>query len=106
MIQVLLIVIAILAAACTVLFIVVRHQGSRAKRAEAEAAALHEAFWDMARKAERLQAALGKQHEAEVKANEERQDLAGTANADLVHRANGLFGMPDKSGSDNAGHKT
>jgi type II secretory pathway pseudopilin PulG len=103
MIQLLLIVIAVLAAACTILFIVARYQGRRADWAQAEAAALHEAFWDAARKAERLQAALEKQGEAEVKANEERKELAGTANADLVHRANSLFGMPDKSGSGRAG---
>jgi predicted Holliday junction resolvase-like endonuclease len=73
------------------------------KKIKQEAAALHEAFWETARKAERLQAALGKQTEAEVKADEERQDLAGTANSDLVRRANGLFGVPDKSGPGNAG---
>jgi type II secretory pathway pseudopilin PulG len=104
MIPFLLIVIAILAAACTVLFIVARHQVKRADQARAEAGALHEAFWDAARKAERLQTALGEQAEAEVRANEERKDLAGTTNADLVHRANGLFGMPDNTGSGNAGH--
>jgi hypothetical protein len=95
MIQLLLILIAVLAAACTILVIVARYQAARADRAQAEAAALHEAFWDAARKAERLQAALGKQTEAEEKAHEERKDLAGTANADLVNRANGLFGVPE-----------
>jgi type II secretory pathway pseudopilin PulG len=99
MIQLLLIAIAVLAVVCTILFIVAKYQASRADRAQAEAGALHEAFWDAARKAERLQAALGKQTEAEVKANEERKSLAGTANGDLVHRANSLFGVPDKSGN-------
>jgi hypothetical protein len=73
-------------------------QGKRAKRAETDRKALHEAFWDATRKAERLQRALGKQTEAEGKANAERKELAGAADADLVCRANGLFGMPDKSG--------
>jgi hypothetical protein len=77
-------------------------QGKRVKRAEAESKALHEAFWDAARKAERLQQALGKQTEAEGKANAERKELAGAADADLVYRANTLFGMPDQSGSGGA----
>jgi septal ring factor EnvC (AmiA/AmiB activator) len=99
MIQFFLIVIAILTAACTILLFVARHQADRADKAQSEAASLHEAFWDAARKAERLQAALGKQREAEETANEELQDLAGTADADLVHRATSLFGgVPDKSG--------
>jgi hypothetical protein len=79
-------------------------QGKRAKRAETESKALHEAFGEAARKAERLQQALGKQTEAEGKANAERKELAGAADADLARRANALFngGMPDQSGSGGA----
>jgi predicted Holliday junction resolvase-like endonuclease len=105
MIQFLLIVIAILVAACAVLIITVKYQRNRADLAQAEAASLHEAFWDAARKAERLQAALGKQAEAEVQADEERKELAGTADGDLVRRANNLFGggVPVKPGTGSAG---
>jgi alpha-D-ribose 1-methylphosphonate 5-triphosphate synthase subunit PhnG len=91
---------------CAALGLIIYAQAKGNKKTKQEAAALHEAFWDAARKAERLQAALGKQTEAEVKAHEERQDLAGTANGDLVHRANGLFGVPDKPGPSSAGNKS
>jgi cbb3-type cytochrome oxidase subunit 3 len=98
--------ILFLFALCLILAVIIYIQAKGNKKTKQEAAALHEAFWDAARKAERLQAALGKQTEAEVKAHEERQDLAGTANGDLVHRANGLFGVPDKPGPGSAGNKS
>jgi predicted Holliday junction resolvase-like endonuclease len=100
-------IILFLFALCAVLAVIVYLQGKKYKKDKTfltrENAALHEAFWDTERKAERLQAALGKQKEAEEKAHEERKDLAGTADADLVHRANSLFGMPDKPGSGKTG---
>jgi hypothetical protein len=88
---------------CGILVLVCVIQGRRAAKAEKEAASLHGAFWEVQRKAEALQKTLGKQREAEVKADEERQGLAGTANSDLVHRANGLFGVPDKPGTGASG---
>jgi hypothetical protein len=105
MIQAFLIMALIFVAAIAVLLIILRRQMNRADRAQAEAASLHGAFWDAARKAERLQAALGKQAKTEAKANEERQDLAGTADGDLVRRANNLFGggVPDKPGPGSTG---
>jgi hypothetical protein len=77
----------------------------RARKAEAESKTLHEAFRDAARKTERLRQTLGEQTEAEEKANAERKELAGAADADLVGRANSLFGggMPDKPASSKAG---
>jgi hypothetical protein len=88
--------ILFLAALCGILGIIMYFQATGNKKTKQENTALHEAFWDVMRKAERLQAALGKEAEAEVKANEERKDLAGTGDADLVHRANHLFsGVPE-----------
>jgi hypothetical protein len=89
--QFLLTVTAILTAGCIVLFIIARVQAERARRAEREAASLHEAVRQVKEKAGRLQKALGKQTQAEVKANEERKGLAGTPDTDLADRANGLF---------------
>jgi predicted Holliday junction resolvase-like endonuclease len=97
-------IILILFALCAILAAVIYVLAKINIKAKKENAALHEAFWDAERKAERLQAALGKQKEAEVKAHEERKDLAGTADADLVHRANSLFGVPERSGSGKAGN--
>jgi predicted Holliday junction resolvase-like endonuclease len=97
-------IILFLLVLCVILMVVVYIQAKVNKKAKKENAALHEAFWDAARKAERLQAALGKQKEAEGKAREERKDLAGTADSDLVHRANNLFGVPDQSGPGKAGN--
>jgi hypothetical protein len=102
MIQFLIVAFLIMALVAGAAILIAVLQGRRAKRAEAESKALHEAFWDVARKAERLQQALGKQTEAEGKAYAERKELAGAADADLVCRANGLFGMPDQSGSGGA----
>ncbi|MDR0710349.1 MAG: hypothetical protein LBF77_09815 [Spirochaetaceae bacterium] len=97
-------IILILFALCAILAVIVYIQAKANKKAKKENTALHEAFWDAARKAERLQEALGKQKEAEGKADEERKDLAGTADRDLVHRANNLFGVPDKFRSAKAGN--
>jgi hypothetical protein len=66
-------------------------QGKRAGKAEREAKALHEAFWQVKEKAERLQKALGANVKVMEEANEERTELARTADADLAGRANSLF---------------
>ena len=63
----------------------------RAKKAEAENKALHEAFWQIEKKAERLQKALGETAKIEEEANAERTELARTPDSDLVGRANNLF---------------
>ena len=63
----------------------------RARKAEAESKALHEAFRQVKEKAGRLQKALGEQTETEAKANAERNELAQTPDHGLVGRANSLF---------------
>lgn len=93
MIQFLLGWIAFLIAACLVLFLVVKAQAKRADKARAEAQTLHKALGNAEWKAERLQKSLNKQNRVEVKAHEQKQELSSTADADLVHRANNLFGM-------------
>jgi Na+-translocating ferredoxin:NAD+ oxidoreductase RnfG subunit len=97
-------IILILFALCAILAAAIYILAKANKKAKKENAALHESVLDAVRKAERLQAALGKQKEAEGKAHEERKGLAGTADSDLVHRANSLFGMPDKPGSGRTGN--
>ena len=93
MIQLLLGGITLLTAACVVLFLVIKAQVKRADKARAEAQTLHKAFWETKQKGDRLQQANKKQAETEVRANEERKELSSTADADLVHRANQLFGV-------------
>jgi hypothetical protein len=66
-------------------------QSKRDKKAEAENKALHEAFWQVKEKNERLQKALGETSKVEEAANAERKELAQTADSDLVNRANSLF---------------
>jgi type II secretory pathway pseudopilin PulG len=98
MIRFLLIVIAVLTAGTGIFFLIAKHQKKRADKAEAEVKALHEAFWQVKEKAERLQQALRKQTEAEAKANEERTELARTPDADLAGRANSLFMQDNRNG--------
>lgn len=95
MTQALLVLIMALAAACAVLVLVTKSQAKRAAKAEKEAARLHSAFWEVEQRAERLQKALDGNLRAEEKADEERKDLAATADSDLARRANGLFGVRD-----------
>jgi uncharacterized membrane protein len=90
-----------LIAVCGVLFFIARAQSKRAKKAEAEAARLHDAFWEMTRKAQALQAAQQQNIQVMEAANAERQELTATADSALVNRANSLFGMRDKQGSNN-----
>ncbi len=81
--------------ACAILAFLVRAQAKRAAKAEADAERLHDAFWQLEQRAEYLQKALDGIIEAEEEADEKRNDLAETPDANLVHRANRLFGVPD-----------
>lgn len=87
----LLVLLIILTLACVVLFAIVKAQVKRADKAQEKAETLHTALGKVAWKAERLQKALEQKTNVEVKANEERKALSGTADGDLVHRANTLF---------------
>ena len=91
MIQFLLIALLVMALVCAAAIFAASMQGKRAKKAEAESKALHEAFWQAKEKADRLQKALGETAKAEEAANAERKELAQTADSVLVNRANGLF---------------
>jgi hypothetical protein len=86
---------------CGILVWVCRAQSERAAEAERETASLRDTLMEAQHTAFRLQKALEKQTEAEVTAHAERQELAGTADSDLVHRANNLFGggVQDKPGN-------
>jgi hypothetical protein len=44
-----------------------------------------------------LERIIQKYKRVEVQSNEERQELAKTSDADLVHRVNGLFGVQNDS---------
>jgi predicted Holliday junction resolvase-like endonuclease len=82
---------------CLILAVVIFIQAGVYKKMKRENDALHESFRDAGRKTERLRTALGRQADAEVEAHEEKKSLAGTADLDLVHRANDLFGgVPDE----------
>jgi len=89
--QFLAIALLVMALVCAVAVFAASMQGKRAKKAEAETKALHEAFWQVKEKNERLQKALGETSKVEEAANAERKELAQTADSDLVNRANGLF---------------
>jgi predicted Holliday junction resolvase-like endonuclease len=91
MIQYFLIALLVMAVITAVAILVAVLQGKRAKKAKQESAALHEAFWQVKEKAERLEKALGDSAKVEEKANEERQELAQTPDAGLAERANSLF---------------
>jgi flagellar biosynthesis/type III secretory pathway M-ring protein FliF/YscJ len=95
MIQALLVLVLVLVAACAVSVLVAKAQAKRAAKAEAEAKRLHDAFWEVEQRAERLQKALNGNLKAEEEADEKRKDLAATADSDLAGRANGLFGVRD-----------
>jgi predicted Holliday junction resolvase-like endonuclease len=83
--------VLILIAICAILVVIIYAQAKQVKKAKQEVANLHEAFWQVKEKAERLQKALGESVKVEEKANEDRKDLARTSDAALVDRANGLF---------------
>jgi septal ring factor EnvC (AmiA/AmiB activator) len=66
-------------------------QGKRAKKAETEIKALHDAFRQVQEKAERLRKALGGNAKVMEEANAERTELARTPDTDLAGRAGSLF---------------
>jgi hypothetical protein len=83
-----LLVLAVIAAGAILIAVL---QGKRAKKAEKQNAALHDAFWEVTKKAERLQKALGETAKVEEEADAERKELDRTPDAGLVDRANSLF---------------
>jgi len=91
MIQFLLIVLLILALVSAIAIFIAVLQSKKAKKIKAEMQILHDAFWQVKEKAERLQKALEKTTEIGEEANAERKDLAQTLDSDLVNRANSLF---------------
>jgi Tfp pilus assembly protein PilO len=93
-----------LVAVCAVMGFILSLQIKRAKKAEAEAARLHDAFWQVAGKAEALQGAQKQTTQIMEEANAERQNLNATADGDLVSRANALFGMRDRQGNNHGGN--
>jgi hypothetical protein len=103
MIRFLLIALSILVLVAAAAILAAILQGKRAKKAEKEAKALHEAFWQVKEKAERLQKALGETAKIEEEADAERTELARTPDVDLVDRANSLF-MQDNRNSKPAGN--
>jgi Tfp pilus assembly protein PilO len=97
-------IILALAAICVILGFIVSLQIKRARKAEAEAARLHDAFWRVARKAEALQTAQKQTTQITEEANAERRELNAAADSDLVSRANALFGMRDRRGGNGGGN--
>jgi uncharacterized protein (DUF3084 family) len=73
-------------------------QGKRAKKAETEIRALHEAFWQVEKKAERLQKALGENAKVMEEADAKRTELSRTPDGDLAGRANNLFLQNGRNG--------
>jgi hypothetical protein len=98
MIQFFLIALLILTLVAAAAVLIAVMQGKRAKKAETEAKALHEAFWQVKEKAERLQKALGETAKVEEKADAERTELARAPDTDLAGRANSLFMQDDRNG--------
>jgi Tfp pilus assembly protein PilO len=93
-----------LAAVSAVTGFILSLQINRAKRAEAEAARLNDAFRQVARKAEALQAAQKQTTQIMEEANAERRELNAAADSDLASRANALFGVRDRQGGNNGGN--
>jgi hypothetical protein len=91
MIQYFLIALLVMAVVAAAAILIAVLQGKRAKKAEAESKALHGAFLDVQKKAERLQKALGETAKIEEEADAERTELARTPDSGLAGRANTLF---------------
>jgi predicted Holliday junction resolvase-like endonuclease len=91
MIQYFLIALLVMVVITAAAILIAVLQGKRAKKAEKENAALHEAFWDVQKRAERLQQAMNGNERVEEKADAERKDLNRTPDAGLADRANSLF---------------
>ncbi|MDR1175344.1 MAG: hypothetical protein LBK83_07745 [Treponema sp.] len=96
-------IVLILLLLCGILAALVIRQSKLIKQATAEAQAALETVRQTRETVVRVQAVLGKQAEAEVKAHEERKELAGTADGDLLHRSNNLFGGVQDRKSGNGG---
>jgi cell division protein FtsB len=102
----LIIALMTLMALCTVLFLIAKARVKRADQAERKAASYHAAYTELEQRATSLKEAIQKNKQVEVQNNEERQDLAKTADTDLVHRANALFGgVQDDPSEQRAGHR-
>jgi Tfp pilus assembly protein PilO len=84
--------IIILAVLCLILFAVAKEQIKRADQAEHQAASYRSAYTEIERRAVSLENILQKYKQVEVQNHEAQQSLAATADTDLVHRANALFG--------------
>jgi uncharacterized membrane protein len=97
-------IILALIAVCAVTGFILSLRIKRDRRAEAEAARLHDAFRQAARKAEALQAAQKQTTQITEEANAERRELNAAADSDLVSRANALFGVRDRRGGDSGGN--
>jgi flagellin-specific chaperone FliS len=91
MTQFFLIALLVFALISAVAIFIATFQIKKAKKLAAEIQTLHDAFWQVKEKAERLQKALDIIAEIEGEANVERKELAETLNSDLVDRANNLF---------------
>ena len=91
MIKILLILLLVTALVAAAAIFAAVLQGKRAKKLAVENKTLHDAFWQVKEKAERLQKALDIIAEIEGGANAERKELADALNSDLVQRANNLF---------------
>jgi len=91
MTQFFLITLLVFALISAVAIFIATFQIKKTKKLAAEIQTLHDAFWQVKEKAERLQKALDIIAEIEGEANVERKELAETLNSDLVDRANNLF---------------
>ena len=84
-------ILALLAAVAAFLAKMLCSQRERTNKAESEIKEYKEALADVKERAEQLQKAVGETVKIEEDANAEKKELAGTDDADLVHRANKLF---------------
>jgi hypothetical protein len=94
----LVLLIVILTVACVILFLIAKAQVKRADQAEHKAASYGAAYTEMERRAISLETIINKYKKLEVQANHERQNLADTADTDLVGRANALFRVQNGGG--------
>jgi Tfp pilus assembly protein PilO len=97
-------IISGLVAACAITGVILCLQIKRAGKAEAEAARLHDAFRQVARKAAALETAQKQTTQITEEANAERRKLNTASDSDLVSRANALFGVRDGRGGNNGGN--
>lgn len=81
-----------------VLSYVAQAEGKRSDRAEEKASAYSQTLAEVKLRAEHLRETQTQISHIEEEADREKEELARTADADLVSRANALFGLPDGSG--------